>query len=161
MAHPDDYAVNLRLGWLSYLDGRYADADNYYRIAAAASPQSREAKLGLLLPLLAQGQYRRVEYLATQILQSDPENYFANLRLSVALRNLGKYTEAAAVNRRMSAAYPSDVAFRGEQARAPVARRERRGPPGFSPDPGPRPGQRLVHGRVEPFGSGGKARRGL
>ncbi|MEZ4765017.1 MAG: hypothetical protein R3C26_18115 [Calditrichia bacterium] len=51
---PNTYTVNLRLGWLYYLIPNYANAISHYDRSIKISPYSLEAKLGRLLPLLAQ-----------------------------------------------------------------------------------------------------------
>ena len=53
-AHPEDYTVNLRLGWLNYFSGDYDASSRCYYKAVRITPKSVEAGLGYLLPLLAQ-----------------------------------------------------------------------------------------------------------
>ena len=85
-ANKGNYVLNLRLGWLQYLDHKNAESERYYRAAIESSPKSIEAKLGCLLPLLAASKHKEAETLARQILKEDPRNYYANLRLVTALR---------------------------------------------------------------------------
>ena len=110
-AHPNDYTLNLRSGWLSYLNGQHAAAARYYQTAIAAAPKSIEAKLGYLLPLLADGQYERAEKTAAQIVKEDPGNYYGNLRLAFALRMQGQFPAADKIVQRMLVAYPTDLSF--------------------------------------------------
>jgi len=55
--YPNGYTVNLRLGWLYYLLGRYANSIEHYQKAVQIVPTSLEAKNGLMLPMLAQNKY--------------------------------------------------------------------------------------------------------
>lgn len=109
--YPSGYTVNLRLGWLYYLKQNYADSLHYYEMAMKIAPQSLEAKLGYILPLMVQRRYDLVETTAYQILEKDRYNYYANLRLAVALRLEKKYAPAAKVIQQMLSLYPIDVTF--------------------------------------------------
>ena len=115
-SYPNGYTVNLRLGWLYYLAGRYADSEYHYKKALQAIPTSVEAVLGLMLPLMAQDRWSQVESLAYRILKTDYYNYYGNLRLSIALRHEKKFTMAEAVDRKMLTLYPTDVNFLNELA---------------------------------------------
>ncbi len=114
--YPKGYTVNLRLGWLYYLWGKYRNSIEHYQIAMEVAPYSVEARLGYMLPLLAQGRYAEVEKVAYQILKTDYYNYYANLRLAYALRMQKKYDLASEVARKMLVLYPTDVQFLVELA---------------------------------------------
>ncbi|MBM3883188.1 MAG: tetratricopeptide repeat protein [Verrucomicrobia bacterium] len=129
-AYPQGYTANLRLGWLYYLSGNYATAKTYYQTAIRVAPASLEAKLGYLLPVLAQERFEEAETVARQITRVDPSNYYGNLRLAFALRHQKKFDLAEEILNRMLALYPTDVAFLTElglvklgQAKPEVARR--------------------------------------
>ena len=77
------YAINLRLGWMSYLAGQYTDAANYYKIACALEPKSIEAKQGCALALRALDNKTEEMGLYNNILSLDGNN-------TLALYNLGK-----------------------------------------------------------------------
>lgn len=123
-AHPHGYTPNLRLGWLYYLKGNYANAKRHYQEAIKIAPASVEAKLGYMLPLLAQRRYEEVEKIARQVIEIDYGNYYANLRLAVALREQGKLDQAVKVARRMLLLYPTDVRFLTELALIKAAQDE-------------------------------------
>ena len=108
-AQQQTYFVQVRLGWLAYKNGQYPEARESYEAAVRLSPKSTEAKLGLVLPVLAQGRWAEAEGLAKQVLQADPNNYFANLRLAYALRMQSKFTQAEEIDNRLVEAYPTDV----------------------------------------------------
>ncbi|MCY2987015.1 MAG: tetratricopeptide repeat protein [Planctomycetota bacterium] len=120
-ANPNDYTFNLRLGWLNYLNGDYRRSGEYYDTAVRLAPQSVEAKLGRLLPLLAGAQYKEAESMADQVVQADPGNYYGNLRLAFALRMQGKLIAANRVVKRMLAAYPADISWLSESGLLDVA----------------------------------------
>jgi len=117
-AYPRGYAVNLRLGWLNHLYGKYAESEKYYRMAIQSAPGALEPRLGLLLPLLAQQRWDEVEQMAYQILKDDPCNYYGNLRLLEALRKQLKFDLARRQAEKMVALYPADTHFLTEQALA-------------------------------------------
>ncbi|WP_457622061.1 tetratricopeptide repeat protein [Persephonella sp.] len=114
--YPEGYTVNLRLGWLYYLNKNYANSIYHYERALKIVPSSIEAKLGYTLPLIAQGKYADVEKICYQILNTDFFNYYGNLRLSFVLRMQKKYDIASKVINKMLSLYPTDVNFLTELA---------------------------------------------
>lgn len=123
-AYPQGYTVNLRLGWLHYLAGNYANAKSYYQAAIKIAPASLEAKLGYTLPLLAQERYEETETIAKQIIRVDDSNYYANLRLAFALRMQKKFDAAEAVLNRILPLYPTDVKFLAELGLIKLAQKQ-------------------------------------
>ncbi|WP_457623903.1 tetratricopeptide repeat protein [Persephonella sp.] len=109
--YPDGYTINLRLGWLYYLNKNYSNSIYHYEKAMKIVPSSIEAKLGLTLPLLAQGKYGDVEKICYQIISTDYFNYYGNLRLSIVLRLEKKLDTAVEVVNKMLSLYPTDVNF--------------------------------------------------
>jgi tetratricopeptide (TPR) repeat protein len=114
--YPKGYTLNLRLGWLYFLWGKYANSLHHYGEAMKINPYSIEAKLGYTLHLMAQGKFSEVEKLCYQILSVDPYNYYANLRLVRALKQQRKLDVALKVVNKMLAVYPTDVSFLTELA---------------------------------------------
>jgi tetratricopeptide (TPR) repeat protein len=108
---PHGYPLNLRLGWLSYLLKDYVAADSFYQAAIKMSPNSIEARLAAMLPLMAEKRWADAEVAARQIVRADPSNYYANLRLSYVLRWEGKFEQADEVATRMSNLYPTDTSY--------------------------------------------------
>lgn len=51
---PQDYALQLRLGWLSFLATDYTASEDHYRQALVLSPAARDARHGLAWALLRQ-----------------------------------------------------------------------------------------------------------
>ncbi|MGA2497098.1 MAG: tetratricopeptide repeat protein [Tepidisphaeraceae bacterium] len=120
-ANAVDYAANLRLGWLYYLNGEYVDSLRHYALAVKASPVSIEARLGFTLPLMARAQYVELEKATRQILAADPGNYYANLRLAFALRMQKKPDQAETAAKALLGRYPTDVSVLTELALVRVA----------------------------------------
>lgn len=120
--YPDGYTLNLRMGWLFYLNKNYANSLESYEKAKTIAPYSIEAKLGHMLPLLAQQKYARVEAEAYQILNIDYYNYYGNLRLIFALRMQKKFELAEKVALKMLTSYPTDVSFLTEYGLIKFAR---------------------------------------
>ncbi len=114
--YPKAYTVNLRLGWLYYLNGNYANSLRHYDNAVSIMPFSLEAKSGRLLPLLAQEKYSEVENKAFDILNVDFYNYYGNLRLCYALRKQKKFDIAEKIASKMLAVYPTDITLLTEYA---------------------------------------------
>jgi tetratricopeptide (TPR) repeat protein len=116
-----DYVYYLRLGWLYYQSGRYANAEsNYLKTIAGAAPAA-EAQLGYLLVLMSQGRYEKVEARGKRILEQDRWNYYGNLRVAKALRAQKKLAAAEKLIRQLLILYPTNVAFLTELALIRVA----------------------------------------
>ncbi len=110
-AYPKGYTINLRLGWLYYLSGHYANSIDHYQAAQMAGPGALEPLQGMLLPLMAQTDYPRAEQIANRLLQMDPANYLGNLRLIEIFRHSGKEELALKTCLRMRERYPTDIRF--------------------------------------------------
>ncbi len=110
-AYPKGYTVNLRLGWLYYLDKNYANSIGHYQTARKVVPGAIEPLLGMSLPLMAQQKWTKVEKLMYEVVKKDYYNYYGNLRLSIALRMEKKYNLAEKMIRKMLSLYPTDVNF--------------------------------------------------
>jgi tetratricopeptide (TPR) repeat protein len=115
-AYPNGYTVNLRMGWLFYLNGNYNNAVAHYEVAGTAAPYALEPKLGRLLPLLAQGRWAEAESVAYQIVSVDHYNYYGNLRLIIALREQKKLEAAYQIALKMVGVYPTDMYYLVELA---------------------------------------------
>jgi tetratricopeptide (TPR) repeat protein len=76
------YEINLRLGWLNYLSGNFTESKAYYNKAVSLMPYSIEARLGLVSPLAAMGNWSEVIAQYEKILEITP-NY------SIVLHRLG------------------------------------------------------------------------
>lgn len=103
------YVAVLRAGWLSYKLGYHERAIKHYRKAIALSPDSLEAKLGVILPQIAQADWRAAEVSARAALALSPKDYYGNSRLAWVLYSQGKYTEALRFYQAVLKRYPSDL----------------------------------------------------
>ena len=110
-SYPNQYTINLRLGWLYYLSAKYANSIYHYNLVIKIAPVAIEPKLGLMLPQLAQERYGDAEQNAYQILNIDRYNYYANSYLIQALKKQNKTDTALAVVEKMLALYPTDVSL--------------------------------------------------
>lgn len=102
----DAYLAHLRRGWLLYRLGRHREAADAYAAARSREPDSLEARLGALAPLLAEGDLAGCARLAREVLRRDPLNYTATLRLAYVQYMSGEYPAAIAGYRRLLDAYP-------------------------------------------------------
>lgn len=104
----DSYEVNLRLGWLNYNSGMYTESASYYRKAVKLMPHSIEAKLGLVLPVYAQGNVDEVINIYQDILKIAPQNYTANYRMGSIYYGREDYTTAYKYFEKIVNMYPFD-----------------------------------------------------
>ncbi len=108
----------LRYGWLHYLQGRYDTAVIAYLKALKLNPQSIDARLGLSLPLLAQGRWQEASANLKQITAVSPWDYTAHVRLLVAEEGLHKWADLARHAELLNRRYPSDTTILVYLARA-------------------------------------------
>src|SRR5450759_4614864 len=53
----DSYEINLRLGWVTYLAGKFTESSAYYQETMKLKPYSIEAKFGFVYPASALGNW--------------------------------------------------------------------------------------------------------
>ena len=94
---PKNEFILLRLGWLNYLRGNHNSAMEYYKKALAVNGKSLDAKLGLVLPLLAQQRWNEAAKVCQEVLDVAPWNYYAHIRLMVAEEVYLRYPSDATV----------------------------------------------------------------
>jgi tetratricopeptide (TPR) repeat protein len=102
------YEVNLRLGWLHYVNGNYTVSQQYYEKAVVLKPYSVEARLGLAKPLAALESSDRLLKNYEDLLKIDPQNSTANYWSGVIHYNRKKYEAAARHFERIVNLYPFD-----------------------------------------------------
>jgi tetratricopeptide (TPR) repeat protein len=108
----DSYVAHLRRGWLLYRLARHADSIGSYAAAIGREPSAIEARVGVLLPLMALKRWPEVETGSQEVIKRDPENYLATLRLAFAMFNLKRYAEAEPLYRKLFVLYPGDLDVR-------------------------------------------------
>jgi len=90
----DNYEVNLRIGYLHYMAGLFTESLTYYQRCIALMPYAIEARMGLVLPAAALGNWSMVENEYKKILVTDPQNSIANYRMGLLLYGRKEYTSA-------------------------------------------------------------------
>lgn len=107
--YSNDYLINLRLGYLYYLQYKYDESIKYYKKAVELAPQnSIEPLLGLTLPFAAKENWNEVEKIYLNILNIDLNNYTANLRLGQIYFNRKDYSKSEKYLTKVYNYYPSD-----------------------------------------------------
>lgn len=104
----DNYQINLRLGWLHYLNKDYTKAETYYKKAIAFEPSSLEARFGIVLPLSALGNWNSVLNIYLEILKLDPNNTLANYRTASIYFSRKDYPKAQSYAVKVIKLYPFD-----------------------------------------------------
>jgi len=102
----DSYEINLRLGWLTYLSGNFTEAIPYYQKSIELKPLSVEARLGLVYPASAMGNWTHVENMYREILEIDPENSVVNYRMGLIYYGREDYNIAAKYFEKVINLYP-------------------------------------------------------
>jgi len=121
-AYPNAYTVNLRLAYLYFQSGHYANALDHYDVAIQAVPDAIEAKLGKMLVLMTKEKYDDAASLGYQVLKLDYMNYYANLRLAYILRLQKKHDLSEKITLKLLGLYPTDVTFLTEYGALQYAR---------------------------------------
>ena len=109
--NPKGYTLNLRLGYLFFMDKKYDNAISYYKKASLNLPTSLEPKLGMMRVYLTTGEFGKVTQIGYSILKIDFYNYYANLYTLQALRLQKKYADALSIANKMISIYPTDVTY--------------------------------------------------
>lgn len=102
------YELNLRLGWLTYLNKEYSNSQGYYQKAVNLRPYSLEAKFGLVQPLAALQLTDKTLQVYEDILKIDPQQTKANYWAGVIWYNRKKYETAARYFEKLVNLYPFD-----------------------------------------------------
>ena len=102
------YEVNLRLGWLYYLNKNYPQSTNHYQKAVSLRPYAIEAKFGLVKPLSVLESWDKVLQQYNEILKIDPQNTTANYWAGIIHYNRKKYDQAARLFEKAVNLYPFD-----------------------------------------------------
>ncbi|MBU2551615.1 MAG: tetratricopeptide repeat protein [Proteobacteria bacterium] len=107
-----DYLVVLRIGYLNYLQGDFAESIRQYTKATQIEPRAVEPWLGLILPQLAQKDYKNAVKTGLAALKLDPNNYTALSKLAFACYYDGDFTQAAKYYQKTVELFPSDLLMR-------------------------------------------------
>ena len=104
-----DELVLLRRAWLNYLKGAHSKAIDHYQQAISRNSQSLDARLGIMLPLMAQQRWREAASHANKVLAVAPWNYYAHIRLMTIEQALKQWPELQKHAHAVSQRYPSDA----------------------------------------------------
>ncbi len=106
--YKDDYLVNVRLGWLNYLNKKQDESIKFYNETVRLTGRSIESLLGLTLPYSAKNDWDKVKDIYEEILSKDDMNYTANLRLGQIYLNRKDYLNAKKLFSKLYNNYPGD-----------------------------------------------------
>ncbi len=109
--YPHSYTLNLRLGWLFYVNKKYNNSIKHYQKASLVLPYSLEPKLGLIKDYLAMQNYKGALKIGNLILREDYYNYYGNYYEILALKGIKDYKSALSVINKMLTLYPTSVLF--------------------------------------------------
>ncbi|MDD3321326.1 MAG: tetratricopeptide repeat protein [Paludibacter sp.] len=104
----NEYFVNIRLGWLYYLNKDYSKSIEFYNRAINLKPYAIEARFGCVKPLSAIESWEKVKYHYLQILKIDPQNTIANYWLGVIYYNRKDFDNASKLFEKIINLYPLD-----------------------------------------------------
>jgi len=116
--NPNNEFAILRHGWLNYLRGAHNESIRDYQKALDLNSNSLDARLGLMLPLIAQQRWREVSSHANKVLKVAPWNYYAHVRLMISEEGEKKWDTLANHAKKVSQRYPSDATVLVYLARA-------------------------------------------
>ena len=104
----DSYEINLRLGWVHYLNGLFTESAAYYQKAIKLKPYAIEPKLGYVYPSSALGNWDQVVGQYNDILVIDPQNTTANYRMGSIHYGRKDYAKAEKHLEKVINLYPFD-----------------------------------------------------
>ncbi len=102
------YEINLRLGWLTYLQGQFTESLAYYNKAADLMPYAIESRLGVVLPASSMGNWDLVIDQYNKILSIDPNNTVTLYRLGLISYDKKDYKQAYQYFEKVVNLYPFD-----------------------------------------------------
>jgi tetratricopeptide (TPR) repeat protein len=104
----DSYEMNLRLGWLTYLEGQFSESLSYYNKAIELMPYAIEPRLGVVLPASSLGNWDMVVTQYNKILTIDPNNTVTLYRLGLISYDKKDYKQAYLYFEKVVNLYPFD-----------------------------------------------------
>jgi tetratricopeptide (TPR) repeat protein len=104
----DDYAINVRLGWLFLLSKQYVESVSYYEKSIKLKPYAIEARFGMIKCYNALESWDNVKEQYEAILRIDPQNTTSLYWLGVLLYNRKDYDDAAKNFEKIVNLYPMD-----------------------------------------------------
>ncbi len=104
----DSYEINLRLGYLCYLSGKFTESLAYYSKAVDLMPYAVEPRLGYVLPAAAMGNYSQVLKQYEKILEITPNNSVVLHRMGLIYYGREDYAAAEKYFEKVVNLYPFD-----------------------------------------------------
>jgi tetratricopeptide (TPR) repeat protein len=104
----DSYEINLRLGWLTYLQGQFSESMGYYNKAIQLMPYAIEPRLGVVLPASSLGNWDFVIGQYNKILAIDPNNTLTLYRMGLISYDKKDYIQAYQYFEKVVNLYPFD-----------------------------------------------------
>jgi tetratricopeptide (TPR) repeat protein len=104
----NSYELNLRLGWLTYLQGQFSESLGYYNKAIDLMPYGIEARLGVVLPASSMGNWDQVIAQYNKILSIDPNNTVTLYRLGLISYDKKDFKQAYQYFEKVVNLYPFD-----------------------------------------------------
>jgi len=104
----NSYEANLRMGWLTYLNGNYTESGDYYQKAIKLMPYAIEPKLGYTYPLYSLGNWDLLKKQYEDIIMIDPQNTTANYKLGYIYYLKQDYATSAKYIEKVVNLYPFD-----------------------------------------------------
>jgi len=111
-ATPDSqqtYPFAVRMGWLMFQAGNHEASIGFFRRALSLGPASIEARMQMMLPLMAAKRFADAETIAAEVLQVDRHNLAVRTRLAKIQYGTSHFSEAAATFHDILVDYPADV----------------------------------------------------
>ena len=103
-----NYEINLRLGWLYYLQKKYTTSIEHYKKAAILMPKSTEALWAMVHPLTFLENWSMLNANYLKILKLEPKNTTANYRVGLYYYYNKKYNTAKKYFSVVVNLYPTD-----------------------------------------------------
>jgi tetratricopeptide (TPR) repeat protein len=104
----NSYEVNLRLGWLTYLQGQFSESLSYYNRAIELMPYAIEPRFGAVLPASSMGNWEIVVSHYSKILATDPNNTVTLYRMGLISYDKKDYKQAYLYFEKVVNLYPFD-----------------------------------------------------
>ncbi len=104
----DSYEINLRMGWLNYLNGLHVESIRFYKEAIKLKPFAIEPKFGIAYPLNASNNVTELINYYNQILEIAPNNTYALYQLGLVYFNLKQFEKAEKLFGKVVDLFPFD-----------------------------------------------------
>ena len=104
----ESYEINLRLGWLNYMEGNFNESMAFYKKTIELMPYADEPKFGYIFPLSALGRWDEVIGVYNEILENSPHNTKAMYYLGTIYYNRSQFDKAISHFKQIVDLYPFD-----------------------------------------------------